>query len=70
MGERVSTLLVGILMAALGFLGLVMASGARDAEIAVFGWSLTGFAAIFVAGLLRSRSRETAAVKAKVAGHV
>jgi hypothetical protein len=38
---------VGVMMAAFGLIGLVLASGARDTEMSVFGWSLVGFAVLF-----------------------
>ncbi len=46
-------LFVGLLMAVLGLCGLLVASGAHDNEMYVFGLSLAGFAAVFVFGLLR-----------------
>jgi hypothetical protein len=46
-------LIVGLLMAALGLVGLILASGAMDNEMYVFGFSLFGFACVFNFGLLR-----------------
>ncbi len=40
-------------MAALGLIGLILASGAMDDEMYVFGFSLFGFACVFEFGLLR-----------------
>jgi hypothetical protein len=48
-----SDLIVGLLMAALGLIGLILASGAMDDGMYVFGLSLFGFACVFVLGLLR-----------------
>ena len=48
-----SDLIVGLLMAALGLVGLILASGAMDDEMFVFGLSLFGFACVFVLGLVR-----------------
>ena len=48
-----SDLIVGLLMAALGLAGLILASGAMDDEMYVFGLSLFGFACVFDFGLLR-----------------
>ena len=48
-----SDLIVGLLMAAFGLIGLILASGAMDNEMYVFGFSLFGFACIFEFGLLR-----------------
>lgn len=46
-------LIVGALVTVFGLIGLVLASGATDSEIYVFGLSLAGFAAVFVVGLIR-----------------
>jgi hypothetical protein len=48
-----SDLIVGLLMAALGLVGLILASGAMDDEMYVFGFSLFAFACAFEFGLLR-----------------
>jgi hypothetical protein len=48
-----SDLIVGLMMAAFGLVGLILASGAMDNEMYVFGLSLFGFAYIFDLGLLR-----------------
>jgi hypothetical protein len=48
-----SDLIVGLLMAAFGLIGLILASGAHDDEMYLFGFSLFGFACVFVAGLIR-----------------
>ena len=48
-----SDLIVGLLMAALGLTGLILASGAMDDGMYVFGLSLFGFACVFEFGLLR-----------------
>ncbi len=53
MDIEVSDLIVGLLMTVLGLLGLVLASGATDDGIYVFGLSLAGFSAIFILGLIR-----------------
>jgi hypothetical protein len=46
-------LIVGIMVSVFGLLGLILASGATDNEMYVFGLSLAGFAAVFVMGLVR-----------------
>ena len=46
-------LIVGLLMTALGLVGLFLAAGAMDDEMYVFGISLFGFACVFVLGLVR-----------------
>ncbi len=48
-----SDLIVGAMMLVFGLIGLVLASGATDDEMYVFGLSLAGFAAVFIAGLIR-----------------
>ena len=48
-----SDLIVGLLMAVFGLVGLILASGAMDNEMYVFGLSLFGFACVFEFGLLR-----------------
>ena len=48
-----SDLIVGLLMAVFGLVGLILASGAMDNEMYVFGFSLFGFACVFEFGLLR-----------------
>ncbi len=46
-------LIVGLMMAVFGLVGLILASGAMDNEMYVFGLSLFGFACVFDFGLLR-----------------
>jgi hypothetical protein len=48
-----SDLIVGLMMAGLGLVGLILASGAMDNEMYVFGFSLFAFACVFDFGLLR-----------------
>ncbi len=48
-----SDLIVGLLMTALGLTGLILASGAMDDEMYVFGFSLFCLAVVFDFGLLR-----------------
>ena len=48
-----SDLIVGLLMVVFGLVGLILASGAMDNEMYVFGFSLFGFACLFLLGLLR-----------------
>ena len=48
-----SDLIVGLLMAAFGLAGLILASGAMDDEMSVFGFALFVFACVFEFGLLR-----------------
>ncbi|MBN8897526.1 MAG: hypothetical protein BGO51_20585 [Rhodospirillales bacterium 69-11] len=53
MDIEASDLIVGIMMAVFGLIGLIMAAGATDNEIYVFGLSLLGFAVVFDFGLIR-----------------
>jgi hypothetical protein len=53
MDIEASDLVVGLMTTVLGLLGLVLASGATDNGIYVFGLSLAGFAAVFTLGLIR-----------------
>jgi hypothetical protein len=46
-------IVTGLLMLVAGLTGLVLASGATDNEMYVFGLSLAGFAAVFIVGLIR-----------------
>lgn len=53
MHEQTGDIVVGLLVLFLGLTGLVMASGALDDEMYVFGLSLAGFAVAFELGLVR-----------------
>ena len=48
-----SGLIVGLVMTALGLAGLILASGAMDDAMYVFGLALFAFACLFNLGLLR-----------------
>ena len=48
-----SDLIVGLLMTAFGIIGLIVASGAMDNEMYVFGLALFTFAVVFDIGLIR-----------------
>ena len=65
-----SDLIVGLLMSAFGLIGLVLAAGAWDNEMYVFGLSLFGFACVFVLGLVRRHfdKREAARAAVRVRG--
>ena len=71
MAIEVSDLCTGLLMAVLGLIGLLLASGAHDNEMYVFGLSLAGFAAVFVFGLMRRHYDrvDAARVAVRVRGH-
>jgi len=53
MEDDISGFIVGALVAVFGLVGLIMASGAYDIEIFIFGLSLAGFALVFDIGLIR-----------------
>lgn len=48
-----SDIIVGLMMAVFGLIGLFLIAGAADDEMYVFGLSLTGFAICFDFGLLK-----------------
>ena len=60
---KASELIVGVLMACLGLIGLYAAAFALDIEMSIFGWSLTGFAAVFVMGLVKRHYDEADAAR-------
>jgi hypothetical protein len=64
-----SDLIVGLLVAVLGLAGLIMASGAWDDEMYVFGLSLFGFACLFVLGLVRRHYDKQEAVRVERRRH-
>ena len=45
--------MVGLLVGILGLVGLILASGALDEEMYIFGLSLAGFAVVFDIGLVK-----------------
>jgi len=53
MGFETGDIVVGLMVAALGLLGLFLAAGAWDGEMYLFGLVLAGFAVVFDFGLLR-----------------
>ncbi len=65
---KASDLIIGVLMACLGLIGLYAAAGALDIEMSIFGWSLAGFAAVFIVGLIKRHYDEVDAAIA-VARH-
>ncbi|MCX7383055.1 MAG: hypothetical protein NT133_16955 [Alphaproteobacteria bacterium] len=66
-----SSIAVGILVLILGFIGLVLASGALDNEMYVFGLSLAGFSVVFEIGLIKAYfDRNDAARRGGAGSHV
>ncbi len=53
MHEQTGDLVVGLLVGILGLIGLILASGALDEEMYIFGLSLAGFAVVFDIGLVK-----------------
>jgi|SRR6185312_3516368 len=70
MNIEVSDLIVGLMMAVFGLLGLVLASGATDDGMYVFGLSLAGFAAVFDFGLMRRHYDKADARRRQGTDHV
>ncbi len=68
--ETASEWFTGVMVAVFGVIGLLMAGGARDIEIFIFGISLLGFAVVFIAGLIRRHFdiSERAAAKERTHG--
>jgi len=65
-----SDLIIGLMMAGFGLLGLILASGAMDDGMYVFGLSLFGFACVFVLGLLRRHFDRLDAIRVESRRHV
>jgi len=53
MYEVVSSWIVGVLVTIFGLVGLILASGARDAEMLIFGYGLAIFAIVFIGGTIK-----------------
>lgn len=69
--EEVSEIVVGLLVLVLGLTGLVLASGALDNEIYIFGLSLAGFAVVFEIGLIKAHfDRKERGARGGSTGHV
>ncbi len=58
-------IIVGAFVALLGLIGLVLAGGALDGEIYLFGLSLFGFAVAFDWGLMAKGHRRAEAARAR-----
>ena len=71
MDEDPGELLVGLMMAVFGIVGLLLSAHARDDEMFVFGLSLAGFSAAFILGLIRVHyDHEAPEVLPRTARHV
>lgn len=65
-----SDVIVGLMVAVLGLLGLLLIARAWDDEMYLFGLVLAGFAVVFDFGLLRRHyDRRDAALAARRGGH-
>jgi hypothetical protein len=53
MESNVSDIVVGLMMAVFGLIGLFLIAGAADNEMYIFGLGLTGFAICFDFGLIK-----------------
>ena len=51
--ESVSDLIVGLMVAVFGLIGLILVARALDIEMYIFGLGLTAFAVLFEFGLIR-----------------
>jgi hypothetical protein len=54
MDIEASDLIVGVMVAVFGLIGLFLGAGATDDEMYVFGLSLAGFSFLFLFGLIRA----------------
>jgi hypothetical protein len=68
MESNVSDLIVGLMMAGFGLVGLFLVAGAADIEMYIFGIGLSGFAILFDLGLIKRyhdrRDQARAAIRA------
>ena len=62
-------IVVGVFVAILGLVGLMLASGALDQEIYLFGLSLFGFAVVFDWGVMLKGIRRAEAARARRSTH-
>ena len=65
-----SDLIIGLLMTTFGIIGLILASGAMDNEMYVFGLSLFAFSCLFDLGLIRRHFDRLDAARVKTSRHV
>ena len=67
--ENMSDVIVGLMMAVFGLIGLFLAAGAADDEMYVFGLSLAAFAACFEFGLIKRYFDRSEAIISASAEH-
>ena len=72
MESNVSDLVVGLMMAVFGLIGLFLVAGAADVEMYIFGLALSGFAVCFDFGLIKRHydQRDAAQAAARSQSHV
>jgi hypothetical protein len=72
METNMSDLIVGLMVGVFGLIGLFLVAGAADAEMYLFGLSLSGFAVCFDFGLIRRHydRRDAALAVARELAHV
>jgi FtsH-binding integral membrane protein len=66
MENNVSDIIVGLMMALFGLIGLFLVAGAADAEMYIFGLGLCLFAVLFDFGLIKRHYDRRDAVRAAV----
>jgi hypothetical protein len=66
MEGKVSDIVVGLMMAVFGLIGLFLVAGAADSEMYVFGLGLSAFAVCFDIGLIRRHFDRADAARAPV----
>jgi hypothetical protein len=64
MESNVSDIVVGLMMAVFGVIGLFLVAGAADTEMYIFGVGLTGLAVCFDFGLIKRRFDQRDAARA------
>jgi hypothetical protein len=69
MESNVSDLIVGLMMAVFGLIGLFLVAGAADAEMYVFGLALSAFAVCFDLGLIKRHYDRRDAIRAIARNH-
>jgi hypothetical protein len=69
MESNVSDLVVGLMMAVFGVIGLFLVAGAADSEMNIFGLALSAFAVCFDLGLIRRHFDQRDAVLAAAREH-
>ncbi len=69
MKHEPGNVIVGAMMVPMGLFGLLIASRAMDSEMALFGASLTAFAAIFGFSLIKRHYDQLDAAKQEHAEH-